>query len=103
MGRGSALCVNLAISNVALADEANNALEVLSQFAFMRSNELVEMRALLRLQAGLAENFEPDRNSSVTEPSAALEEAHMALVFRRGVHHHDMLTVAPQRGEIGTD
>ena len=94
---------NVVISNIARADEANNTLEVLNQFAFMRSHELVEKRALLRLQAGLPEKFEPDRNSSVAEPSAALEEAHMAFTFRRRVHHHDLLIVAPQRGEIGTD
>ena len=97
------LAFSLAISNIALADQANPTLEALSQFGLMRPDELVEKRALMRLQAWLAENLEPDRKSSAAEPSAALEEAHMALIIRRGVHDHDLLIVATQRGEIGTD
>jgi hypothetical protein len=69
---------------------------VLGQFGLMRSDELVEKRTLLRLQVGLAENLEPDRNLSATEPSTALEEANMALIIRRSVHYHDLLIVATQ-------
>src|ERR1700741_2663136 len=76
-----------------------NTSEVVSQFALMRSEELVKKRTLLHLQARLAKNLEPDRNSSAAEPSAALEEAHMALIFGRGVHHHDLLIIAAQRGK----
>ena len=87
---------DIAISNMARADEPNNPLKVLSQFALMQSNELVEKRTLLYLQTRLAENLEPDPNLCVAEPSTPLEEAHMALVFRGGVHYHNLLIVAPQ-------
>jgi hypothetical protein len=62
----------------------------------MRTDELVEKPTLLRLQVGLAENLEPDRNLSAAEPSTALEEAYMALTIGRSVHHHDLLIVATQ-------
>ena len=77
--------------------------EMLDQFGLMQFDELVEERELLRLQTGLAENLEPDWNLPVGKPFAALEKAHIAFIFGRGVHHHNLLIVATQRGEIGTD
>jgi len=77
-------------------------LEALGHFGLMRCDELVEKRELLRLQTGLAENLERDRNSSAADSPAALEVAHVALIWRRGVHCYDLLIVATQRAEIAT-
>lgn len=73
---------------------------MIRQLVLMQFNELVEKCELLRLQAGLAENLEPDRNSPVAELSAALEDAHIAFIWGRGMDHHDLLIVATQRGKI---